>query len=374
MITFIFLIFLFLERSSTHVENWTTVNPATQYPLQVDITDTQFVSFTSKRLHKTLWYNPPSWLSTENLNELTRTCPVSNCEHTANKKFSYSSSALIFCTIDCSALSQPPLNESERPKNQIWIYFGLESPITVERLSKGRTPKWRHSFNWTMSYQLDSDIVAPYGALIPKPFVENRNFSEIFHRKTKWAAWLVSKCNVSSLRETFVDKLKKYGFPVDIFGRCGKRLTEDPEKMIRGDYKFYLSFENTMCKDYITEKFFKYVRYDTVPVVRGGANYKKLLPDHTYIDTADFNSFESLVDYLKLVGANETLYTTYLRNIARYTLNLFHENNMPFCSLCNKLNNARGYQKTYTEIPNNLEQCFITHDINTFDKTDTPVV
>ena len=56
-----------------------------------------------------------------------------------------------------------------------------------------------------------------------------------------------------------------------------------------------------MCEDYVTEKLFKYFRYDTILVVRGGANYKKLLPKQTFIDTADFKSFKSLVDFLNLL-------------------------------------------------------------------------
>ena len=62
-----------------------------------------------------------------------------------------------------------------------------------------------------MSYQLDSDITFPYGVLKTKPMIENCNFSEIFRRKTKLSAWLVSKCNVPSLRDKFVNKFKQYG-------------------------------------------------------------------------------------------------------------------------------------------------------------------
>ena len=164
-----------------------------------------------------------------------------------------------------------------------------------------------------------------------------------------------------------MEKLKKHGLPVDIYGRCGKLLTTDPEEMISGEYKFYLSFENSMCEDYVTEKFFKYFRYDTILVVRGGADYKKLLPKHTFIDTADFKSFKSLVSYLSLVGNNETLYTTYLRNKARYTSTDWKDNNQPFCALCTKLNNADIYKKTYTQIPQNLHKCYTPGDIDLLD-------
>jgi hypothetical protein len=41
-------------------------------------------------------------------------------------------------------------------------------------------------------------------------------------------------------------------------------------------YYFYLAFENSLCKDYITEKFFDAMSRDVVPVVRGGGDYAKV--------------------------------------------------------------------------------------------------
>ena len=55
-----------------------------------------------------------------------------------------------------------------------------------------------------------------------------------------------------------VNTLKKY-IPIDIYGFCGslecsKNNKEDCYKMVEDDYKFYLSFENGLCVDYVTEK------------------------------------------------------------------------------------------------------------------------
>ena len=46
---------------------------------------------------------------------------------------------------------------------------------------------------------------------------------------------------------------------------------------------FYLTFENSKCKDYVTEKFFAIQQLDIVPIVMGGANYSAIAPRGSYI-------------------------------------------------------------------------------------------
>ena len=74
--------------------------------------------------------------------------------------------------------------------------------------------------------------------------------------------------------------MQKY-MNVDLFGRCGRKCPEkfrndstgNCKQIIATEYKFYLAFENSICKDYVTEKFFAILKYNIIPVVlNGGSN------------------------------------------------------------------------------------------------------
>lgn len=39
--------------------------------------------------------------------------------------------------------------------------------------------------------------------------------------------------------------------------------------MVERDYMFYLAFENSICADYVTEKFFNAMKRDVIPIVLG---------------------------------------------------------------------------------------------------------
>ena len=71
--------------------------------------------------------------------------------------------------------------------------------------------------------------------------------------------------------------------------------------MLERDYKFYLSFENSICRDYATEKFFNPLRFSTVPVAYSGADYQALgVPKNSYIDARDFPSGKKTITSYQL--------------------------------------------------------------------------
>ena len=184
-------------------------------------------------------------------------------------------------------------------------------------------------FNLTMSYRLDSDIPFPYGHLQRKAVIKERDLDTVYAEKRFQAAWLVSHCATGSKREKYVRLLQAAGFEVHIYGSCGnyschtggakeRSNTYAPDSVclphLSKNYFFYLSFENTFCKDYMTEKVFKmYDSVDLIPVVMGGADYNKYLPPRTFVNTADFNSARDLARYLVRLSSDKERYLSILR-------------------------------------------------------------
>ena len=168
----------------------------------------------------------------------------------------------------------------QRPANQQWIFFMWESPITFPR----DFIKYKEFYNLTMTYKTDSNFSSVYEIQSGMQWSLNETWNEDFDfysNKTKFAAAVISNCGHNSQRLELIDKLRAF-IDVDIFGKCGKpcpthykNTAYGCKKILSKEYKFYFSFENSVCTGYITEKFFEILKYNIIPVVLGGGNYDK---------------------------------------------------------------------------------------------------
>lgn len=121
-------------------------------------------------------------------------------------------------------------------------------------------------------------------------------------------------------RLEFAKALNKY-ISVDIYGFCGDNALKCPRssekecfEMLQKDYKFYLSFENSNCRDYATEKFFlNALQNNVLPIVMGGSpeDYRKMSPQKSFIHVDEFTSVENLGTYLNLLDKDDILYNSY---------------------------------------------------------------
>lgn len=110
------------------------------------------------------------------------------------------------------------------------------------------------------------------------------------------------------------------------------------DAMINTTYYFYFSFENGICNDYITEKFYKMMNLYVVPVVFNGAkNMNNFAPPKSYINANDFADAEKLADYLKYLINNPKEYMNYFWWKKHYDA-VIPGDKYAHCSICEKLN------------------------------------
>ena len=218
-----------------------------------------------------------------------------------------------------------------------------------------------------MNYLNDplTDIDVPNGKTVAMKTSYTPLTKDDLKLKTKMAAWLVSNCRPISQRKNYVTELAKY-INVDIYGGCGdlkcQKGSACMEKTIQPKYKFYLAFENSMCKDYITEKAWNTLTYDIVPVVLGGGNYTKYLPPHSFIDVRDYESPFHLAQYLKYLDSNPKEYVRYFAWKANYVIQCLGDQRgmCHICDLCaiiydDKYKFKSGF--SFTDYWNAARQC-----------------
>ena len=64
--------------------------------------------------------------------------------------------------------------------------------------------------------------------------------------------------------------------------------------MVSEDYKFYLSLENTICTDYVSEKFFQRAGQWAIPIVFKRETHTFGIPQDSFIAVDDFADVKQL--------------------------------------------------------------------------------
>lgn len=240
-------------------------------------------------------YAPLSFLEDGQRSFLKNNCSVVNCYVTANRNF-FGSNYTKFDAVAFNGRNLKMRLPRWRSPHQKYIYFNMESSDNYPVCQS----KFDGFFNLTATYKLDSDIPLPYiliknakGEIVgPKRRMEWKQNVEIvgneyiqrIENKTKAVAWFVSHCQTRSKREVFSkllhEALKPYGFTVDVYGKCGSLVCSRTKRsncdfMLKRDYFFYMSLENSFAEDYVTEKLLTALDNDLVPIVFGGADYSR---------------------------------------------------------------------------------------------------
>ncbi|CAH1802641.1 unnamed protein product [Owenia fusiformis] len=278
-----------------------------------------------------------------------KNCDVPHCETTMDRSQLKQAQVVMFHTCYKENLVEAGGLPEYRSPNQKWIFRCYEAPSKQLVVY----PEVNDAFNFTMTKRLDSDFHAYHGVykVHPNP---PKVLPDYAQNKTKLVAWIVSHCLTPGRREVYVRRLRKK-MHIDIYGACGKHRCPPREKKdsscyrhVGAIYKFYLAFENSDCIDYVTEKPWRSIRYNIVPVVRGSYNnFKTILPPGSYIHTNDFPNPEALAEYLKYLDKNDTAYNEYFSWKKTY---IHDRTRKKVCDLCRTLHETRGVVKTYKNI------------------------
>jgi len=203
-----------------------------------------------------------------------------------------------------------------------------------------------------MSYRTDSDIYFPYGKVVPvdNKYKHSDSYSSRYNHNasasfTGKAAWTVSHCGAHSKRDKLVDNLSKY-IEIHVYGKCGNHTCSFPNKddgcfqQLEQTYKFYLSFENSLCHEYVTEKFFNALNRSLIPVVYGYGPYEKIAPAGSYINARSFHSIQHLGEYLNYLDQNSNEYEKYFEWKKQFQVKPETDKDA-WCDLCQKLHKNR---------------------------------
>ncbi|CAH1799047.1 unnamed protein product [Owenia fusiformis] len=275
-------------------------------------------------------------------------CPVNDCVTTEDF---YAADAVVFHNYEIQPWLWWYSTFYQRPPNQKWIFFGQESEVRTAWDSASLN----NIFNWTATYKRTSDIVVPYGGYTrltqQEQMTLRKKTFDYARGKSKLAMILSSHCGaLTSGRWELVEELQKY-INIDVFGKCHNTPCPEPcniEEMGK-QYKFYLSFENSRCEDYITEKFWGNAlgSGEMVPIVLGGYNktdYSDVSPPNSFIHATDFKTPRELANYMLLLDKEDALYNEYHR--WRRTHKVFKQKIVnKDCSFCKNLHNATKFEK-----------------------------
>ena len=281
-------------------------------------------------------------------------CPVTNCLITRDmQRFRHPSEVDVVLFIgEHDVINYVKEIEGDLPGHHMYALLISEPPHICPDFSYldnkiNMTISYRHDADAKFSYGFVGDKVLhtelPYDPVWRDPdagssYLANSTLMQIVKGKTKMVAWFVSNCKlVASKRMELTQVLKKY-VEVDVYGRCGHlQCAKGDSKcndMLETDYKFYLSFENSLCKDYMTEKVFNAMQKTIVPVIYNGAEVTKFLPPKSYINVEDFATVKDLADYLKFLSDNPQEYIKYFWWKEHYYISQWHYS----CSFCQALN------------------------------------
>ncbi|KAJ2954135.1 hypothetical protein O0L34_g2357 [Tuta absoluta] len=178
-------------------------------------------------------------------------------------------------------------------------------------------------------------------------------------RADKVVAWFDSCSALAPKVYPVIAKLSrqlkiKYGIAIHRFGKysgndCNSDETKDScNQMLRKDFHFYLAFEEQIADDFVSDNVLRAFNNSVIPIVLGGANYTRFLPEGSYIDSFDYDT-SSLAKKIHEVLIDFDKYVEYFKWTNHYTFHRETEDPQTdhLCKVCEMLNDEEQPTKIH---------------------------
>ncbi|CAL9683715.1 unnamed protein product [Knipowitschia caucasica] len=221
--------------------------------------------------------------------------------------------------------------------------MSLEAPE-----NNGNLQQFSNVFNLTISYRRDADITLPYGELQP----QEGDMQDFSMNKSNLVCWVVSNFNSHYHRSKVYKELSAF-VNVTVYG-CWRNACLPASELLPTISRchFYLAFENSIAKDYITEKLWRNAfMAGAIPVVLGPslADYKAVAPPSSFIHIDDFASMQELGRYLQRLAADRHRYNEFFRWRREWKVKLITDWRERLCRICTQYY-CLPHKKVYSDL------------------------
>ncbi|XP_038602478.1 alpha-(1,3)-fucosyltransferase 10 [Tachyglossus aculeatus] len=252
-------------------------------------------------------------------------CGADTCFFTTNRTYQHHhmTKAFLFYGTDFNIDSLP----LPRQAHHDWALFHEESPKNNYKLFHKPTITL---FNYTATFSRHSHLPLTTQYLEGIEVLKSLKYMVPLQTKNSLRqrlaplVYVQSDCDPPSDRDSYVRELMNY-IEVDSYGECLRnrdlpQQLKNPASMddagfygILAQYKFILAFENAVCDDYITEKFWRPLKLGVVPVYYGSPSIADWIPSNkSAILVHSFSHPRELASYIKKLDANDKEYEAYI--------------------------------------------------------------
>lgn len=148
-------------------------------------------------------------------------------------------------------------------------------------------------------------------------------------KKSKNFCCFVYSNNVKH-RNDFCKKLSNYK-KVDCGGGCLNNVGGKVKNKLefQKKYKFCIAYENSIQPGYTTEKILQAYQSNCIPIYYGSVSIKEDFNPETFINAHDFKNNNDLINYIKKVDTDESLYNSYMNKpiFSKKWIDIFNDPN-----------------------------------------------